>query len=41
MAVAPTSIREACVLLEDEIQKYLNLELNGNKLAETFIIQLL
>jgi len=36
-----TAIREACVQLEDEIKKYLNVELYGKKLTEKFVAQLL
>jgi hypothetical protein len=35
-----TSIREACVQLEDEIKKYLGSKKWGNQLAEEFIIKL-
>jgi CRISP-associated protein Cas1 len=36
-----TAVREACVQLEDEIKKYLNVNLYGNKLTEKLITHLL
>jgi hypothetical protein len=40
LAYYDTAIREACVQLEDEIKKYVSLDLWGNPLAEKFVTKL-
>jgi hypothetical protein len=40
LAYYDTAIREACVQLEDEIKKYVGLDLWGNRLAEEFVSKL-